>query len=65
MPKILDNERNYIIETKSEEWDAFRNIAHWWWTKRVAMMSEGEVLKMYYELTEENRPLSWLNGGEK
>lgn len=63
--KILDNERKYIIEAKSDEGGSlFRKILRWYWTGKVSRMSEGEILKLYRELVDQNRPLVWLNGGE-
>ena len=66
MPKNLNSERKYIVESKVDEWDGFlfRGIVRWYWDRKVKAMPEGEVLKMYHEYVEMNKPLAWLNGGE-
>lgn len=66
MPKNLNSERKYIVESKVDEWDGFlfRGIVRWYWERKVKTMPEGEVLKMYHEYVEMNKPLAWLNGGE-
>ena len=67
MPKNLNAERKYIVESKVDDWDGslFRGIVRWYWNRKVKAMPEGDVLRMYRELIEWSKPLSWLNGGEK
>ena len=62
--KILDNERKYIIEAKVGECSLFKKLVRWYWTGKVSRMTEGEILKLYRDLVDQNRPLVWLNGGE-
>ena len=63
---MLESEKKYIVESKVDEWeDRFtRWIARKYWSRKVKNMREGQILKLYRELVEENRPLSWLNGGD-
>ena len=67
MPKKLNAERKYIVESKVDEWDGriVRAIVRWSWIRKVQKMTEGEVLKMYQEYVKQSKPLAWLNGGEK
>jgi len=50
---MLEAEKKYIIESySSSRWDWIRKIERWYWTKKVAGMTEGDVLRLYRAFTD-------------
>ena len=51
--KFVDHKRKYLLNTYIGNGTGFiHNIKAWFWSWMVKRMSEGEILKRYYELTD-------------
>ena len=52
--KALNDKSKYIIACEvGRSTGMLRNMLFWYWAKTVSRMSEGEILRRYYELTGE------------
>ena len=53
MPSVLvSNKKRYIYSAYiGDAKGIIRNIKEWYWSMRLESMSEGEILRRYYELT--------------
>ena len=49
--KILDDKRKFLLAYYADADGLLGKILAWYWGRRIANMSEGEVLNKYYELT--------------
>lgn len=52
MLKILEDKRRYLFAVYvGNAKGTLRRILEWYWSRELENMSEGEVLKRYYEVT--------------
>lgn len=52
--RMIESKRKYIVMKGVGTSTGFaRKILLWWWDTRTKLMSEGEILKLFYDLTGE------------
>ena len=51
---IIESKRKFIVmKGVGTSTGIIRRVLLWWWDARTKLMSEGEILKLYYDLTGE------------
>lgn len=51
MAKILDDKRKYLLAYYADADGLLGKILAWYWSRKIAAMSEGEVMERYYLVT--------------
>lgn len=51
MSKILDDKRKFLLAYYADAEGLLGKILAWYWGRKIAAMSEGEVMERYYIVT--------------
>lgn len=51
MSKILDDKRKFLLAYYADADGLLGKILAWYWGRKIAAMSEGEVMERYYLVT--------------